>query len=194
MPRKTRQESPTGIYHWITRGYLKRDIFYRKDDFEKFVALLKEYKQTYCLKIYHLCLMHNHVHLLVQAPSKGALSRFSHFVKRRYAYYYSKSYAHAGPSFEKRIIAVPVDSESYLLECGRYIERNPVRAGLAKNPADYPYSSYGWYIGLSSLEILTASPAFIGLSDDSQVRIRQYERYVSDSRPQEEFARALVPF
>ena len=192
MPRKTRQESPTGVYHWITRGYLKKDVFRAKDDFGKFLELLKEYQPVYSIGIYHYCLMHNHAHLLVKAPSKEALSRFSHFVKRRYAYYYSKSYAHAGPSFEKRFIAIPVDCEAYLLECGRYIERNPVRAGLVKHPLDYPYSSFTWYMGETPSSVLIASPAFLALADEPIERTKQYEQYVIELRPQEEFAKPLL--
>ncbi len=192
MPRKNRQESPTGIYHWISRGYLKKNIFRHKDDFQKFLELIKEYKETHSITIYHYCLMHNHAHLLVHAKSKADLSLFSHFVKRRYAYYYSKTYLHAGPSFEKRFIGIPVTDETYLLECGRYIERNPIRAGLVKNPGDYFYSSHSWYISQFGSDILTTSPAVSALSENQEGRIQLYERYVTEVRPQEEFAPPLL--
>ena len=191
MPRKTRQESPTGIYHWITRGYLKRDIFRLRDDFLKFLELIDEYKAVYSIDVYHYCLMHNHAHLLVRAPYSAALSGFSHFVKRRYAYYYSKSYLHAGPSFEKRFIAIPVESEAYLLECGRYIERNPVRAGLVKNPGDYPYSSLSWYAGTIVSKILTPSPMVLALADGADDRVQKFIDYVTTFRPQDEFAKPI---
>ena len=188
MPRKTRQESPTGIYHWISRGYLKRDIFRSKADFDKFLDLVREHKSQYHIAVYHYCLMNNHVHFLIRAPSTDLLSVFSHFIKRRYAYYFSKTYDHAGPTFEKRFNAILIDDERHLLECGRYIERNPVRAGMVKHPVDYAYSSCKFYLQSAINDILTPSPAFVALSEDEDAKRRLYEEYITAVRPQEEFA------
>ena len=188
MPRKTRQESPTGIYHWMSRGYLKRDIFRSRPDFDKFLGLVQEYSPKHQIAVYHYCLMNNHLHFLVKAPTIKDLTLFSHFVKRRYAYYYSKTYRHAGATFEKRFNAIPVTDERYLLECGRYIERNPVRAGIVKHPADYAYSSSRYYLRGELSCILSPSPAYLAISEDPDTRRALYEQYVTETRPQEEYA------
>ena len=193
MPRKKRTESPVGIYHWINRGYLKQNIFHSRSDFEVFLSLVSEYKDAHGVVIYHYCLLNNHVHFLIQAPTVSELSVFSHFVKRRYAYYFSKTYHHAGPTFEKRFVAIPIDGESYLLECARYIERNPLRAGLAKHPADYEFSSASYYLNRKQSLFLTLSPAFLGLSDDPYERTKAYEDYIAQVRPQEEYASKALP-
>ncbi len=188
MPRKRRAPSPTGIYHWINRGYLKKNIFRFKDDFEAFLSLVHEYKDLYRIKIYHYCLLHNHMHFLLHAPAIDNLSGFSHYVKRRYAYHFSKTHKHAGPTFEKRFGAFPITDDRYLLECGRYIERNPLRAGLVKNPSDYEFSSASWYIRGRASGILTASPAYLALSDNLDERTRIFNDYICQARPEEEYA------
>lgn len=88
MPRKKREASPTGIYHWIVRGMNKKQLFHHAADYSIFESFIKEYQSQYHLKIYHYCYMTNHVHMLIDAPSLEDLSSFSHYVQRRYAYYY----------------------------------------------------------------------------------------------------------
>ena len=92
MPRKKREESPTGVYHWIARGMNKKDLFHRQGDYERFRELILEYKTAFSIAIYHYCFMTNHVHLLVQSEDLQSLSLFSHYVQRRYAYYYCGKY------------------------------------------------------------------------------------------------------
>src|SRR3989339_1345623 len=134
MPRKKREESPTGVYHWIVRGMNKRKIFHHGEDIVQFFSLMKEYQKENGILIYHYCLMTNHVHMLVWAGKMELLSRFSHYVQRRYAYYYCKKYKWTGSVFQRGYKSFVIDRDEYLLECGRYIERNPVRAKMVKAP------------------------------------------------------------
>jgi putative transposase len=127
MPRKRREESQAGVYHWIVRGMNKKDLFHDERDFRRFRELLAEYKKTYSVLIFHYCLMTNHVHLLIRADGLKALSEFSHFTQRRYAYYYCKRYRWTGSVFQRGFKSLVVDRDEYLLECGRYIERNPLK-------------------------------------------------------------------
>ena len=114
MPRKNRVESPTGIYHWINRGILKKDLFHKDSDYLFFLKLLREYKSVYGIHIYHYCLMTNHIHLLMAASSSYELSKFSQAVQRRYAYYYSKTYRWVGGIFQGRYRSFPIDKDTYL--------------------------------------------------------------------------------
>ena len=84
--------------------------------------------------------------------------------------------------------SIPVGVDTYLLECARYIERNPVRAGLVKVPQDYPYSSFLFYAKGKKDKLLAHSPAYLQLSTEPQERQRLYVEYVNAIRPQEEFA------
>ena len=83
MPRKRRLQSPTGVYHWITRGINKKELFHHPKDYDHFKNLLAEYKQPYEILVYHYCLMRNHVHMLIYSPSVEATARFSQYVHRR---------------------------------------------------------------------------------------------------------------
>ena len=86
--------------------------------------------------------MTNHVHLLVTPSTRNSLGRFMQSVGRRYVPYYNWSQSRVGGLFQGRFRANPIDTDQYLFSCYRYIERNPVRAGIVRRPADYPWSSY----------------------------------------------------
>ncbi|MBI2095121.1 MAG: hypothetical protein HYT89_03020 [Candidatus Omnitrophica bacterium] len=128
--------------------------------------------------------------MLIKSPGLHELGLFSHFIKRKYAYYHSKTAKNQGASFERMYKSLPVEDDAYLLECGRYIERNPVRANLSDHPAHYDHSSYSFYALGQENDILTPSPGYLALSDDVQSRKRLYEEYVTVFRPQDEYAKA----
>ena len=129
MGRKRREASPTGFYHWIVRGMNKKCLFHDDDDYFRFQDLILEYRDTCQIKIYHYCFMTNHIHMLLKAETLEELARFSHYVQRRYAYYYCGKYQWNGSVFRQGYKSLVIDRDEYLLECGRYIERNPVKAG-----------------------------------------------------------------
>ena len=186
MPRKNREESPTGIYHWIVRGMNKKVLFHDSEDYKRFKDLLIEYKQAYFIIIYHYCLMTNHVHLLVNTDKLERLSKFSQYVQRRYAYYYCSKYKWTGSVFQRGYRSLVIDREEYLLECGRYIERNPLKAKLVRVLEEYAYTSYRYYAVGERDELITTSPAYIALSEAINKRYGIYSDYVKESRIQEE--------
>ena len=145
MPRKKRQESATGVYHWIVRGMNRKPLFHRREDIERFKELLCEYKKTFEVDFYHYCFMTNHLHLLLRTGTLKQLSAFSHYVQRRYAYYYCGKYKWTGSVFQRSYKSFPIDRDEYLIECGRYIERNPLKAKIVKQIEDYEYSSFRYY-------------------------------------------------
>ena len=114
------------------------------------------------------------------------MARFSQMVQRKYAYHYCGTYKWCGSVFQRGYKSLAIDKETYLLECGRYIERNPLKAYLAKSPSDYLYSSYNHYANGLEDDLLTPSPAYQGLHDDISVRRNLYAEYVSSDRIQEE--------
>src|SRR3989338_8058277 len=120
MPRRKRQLSKTGFYHWINRGINHKKIFHREKDFKKFLSLIADHKDELGIKLYHYCLMSNHVHLLLYAEDTQKLAKFSHFIQRRYTYYYCKNYKWRGQLFRRVYRSLGVDKDTYLLECGRY--------------------------------------------------------------------------
>ena len=194
MPRKRREESTTGIYHWIVRGMNKKHLFHHGKDFQRFRELILEYKIIYSILVYHYCFMTNHVHMLIQTARLNQLAKFSHYVQRRYAYYYCGKYKWTGSVFQRGYRSIVIERDEYLLECGRYIERNPIKAKLAKAAGDYIYSSFDYYAKGNPDELLDVSPAYLGLSPDLTERKRIYADYVNQTRIQEEMAeKGLLP-
>jgi putative transposase len=193
MPRTKRRVSPTGIYHWIVRGLNRKQLFHQKNDYEHFEVLLREYIGKFGITVYHYCYMSNHVHLLIKANDLKDLAGFSHYVQRRYAYYYCKEHQWNGGVFQRRYRSHGIEEESYLLECGRYIERNPLKAKVVKRPEQYGYSSYHYYARGQSSPLITPSPAYLALSQDAKQRKALYVRYITETRIQEEMAeRGLI--
>lgn len=186
MPRKRREASPTGIYHWIVRGMNKRRLFHEREDYGCFFDLVYEYAREEGIEVYHYCLMTNHAHFLLKTMELKHLSRFAHYVQRRYAYSYCKKYKKCGSVFQRGYRSFCVDKDSYLLECGRYIERNPVRAKIVGHPGDYLYTSYRFYAQGEKNDLLTASPAYLGLSPLPVKRESMYDDYVCRVRIQDE--------
>jgi putative transposase len=182
MPRKPRQSSFSGYYHFINRGVNKKKIFHRDEDFSFYKGLLKEYKEKFSVQIIHYCLMSNHTHMVVRCDEIGSLSRFAHFLQRRYAYYYCKAYRWAEQVFRSRYMSIPIESDAYLLECGRYIERNPLDAGLVQGPDDYKQSSYAFYAHGAPDELVTEAPLYEDLGKSPQERRLVYRFHVLHNR------------
>ena len=147
MPRKRRQPSPTGIYHWIVRGMNRKKIFHSTPDYECFLSLIREHKSTHEVLVYHYCLMTNHVHLLLQAPNLERLAQFSQVLQRRYAYYYCKVYQWQGSVFQRGYKSFPIDKESYLLECAR----SPEYLALSDDPKTRQ-ELYGDYVSTTRVQ------------------------------------------
>lgn len=185
MPRRNRTESKTGFYHFINRGVNKKTLFHKKNDYEAYLKLIEEYSIKLGIKIYHYCLMSNHSHILLNAESHDSLSKFAHFIQRRYAYYYCKTYHWSEQVFRKRFISIPIERDEYLLECGRYIERNPLSANLVKDPKNYPYSSYSFYGDKKEDLLITQNPLYDTMGKDPMERMAAYRFYVCHQREQE---------
>ena len=145
MPRKPRELVDEAVYHLFNRGNNRRDLFQEREDFQAFLQELLKAKTKYQVFLYHYCLMTNHYHLLLQIPRGDDLPRLMHQVQLGYARYFKKKYGFIGHLFQERFRSPRIPEESYYLQCGRYIERNPVKAGLVQRAWDYPYSSAAFY-------------------------------------------------
>jgi putative transposase len=139
LPRYTAQGL---VQHIVQRGNNRVATFATSVDYQFF----RECLQTACAK--HGCQIHayafmtNHVHLLMTPSSEDGIGKVMQSVGRRYVQYFNRTYRRTGTLWEGRYRATLIDSEQYLLACYRYVELNPVRAGLVARPEDYPWSSY----------------------------------------------------
>lgn len=143
MPRKARVLVPNCPHHVVQRGHNRKTVFLADEDYQYYLQNLREWKAELGIKLYAWCLMTNHIHLIVE-PGKEAMD-ISTLMKRvngRQSAYVNKLEARSGALWEGRYKASPIQQDSYLLACCRYIELNPVKAGMVANAADYPWSSY----------------------------------------------------
>lgn len=142
MPRRPRLYLPDQPQHVVVRGHNRDPVFARHEDFRFLYQCLREVAEKHSLAVHAWVFMHNHVHLLVTPRDEQSLPRTMQSLGRRYAQYFNSSYNRSGSLWEGRYKSSLVDTDNYLLACYRYIELNPVRAGVAPRPEDYPYSSY----------------------------------------------------
>ena len=146
MPRQARAVSESGIYHVMLRGVNRQPIFVDGEDNERFLEILRAYKQVCGYELYAYCLMGNHVHLLMKVGGED-LSKVFKRIGCSYSYWFNRKYERTGHVFQDRYRSKPVTDDGYLLAATRYIHQNPLKAGLCDELADYPYSSYRDYIG-----------------------------------------------
>lgn len=184
MGRKPRIWSESGFYHVIARGNNRQRVFREEEDHSFYLRLCAAALAAYDTHLHHYCLMPNHVHLLLRASTPEKLVRFMHQVQRRYGFHMRRKYRLFGHLWQGRYHSFPVESESYLLEAGRYIERNPLQSGMVTDLADHPWSSYRWYAFGKPGEItLTPSPGYLDMGTIPSARQEAYRLYVSTNRP-----------
>jgi putative transposase len=128
--------------HIVQRGNNRNVCFFAKDDYLVYKEALAKGLKRYGGFLHAYCLMTNHVHLLITPADTDSISRVIQHVGRQYVKYVNKRYRRSGTLWEGRHKGSLVDAENYLLACYRYIEMNPVAAGIASRPDDYPWSSY----------------------------------------------------
>lgn len=142
MARSPRLSLSFYPHHVIQRGNNRQPIFLASRDYEVFLDCLREAKRKCHARLYAYVLMTNHVHLLVEPDHEGDVGRFRQSVGRRYVRYINDVHARTGTLWEGRFKSAIVSRDEYLLACSRYIELNPVRAGMVRHPRDYRWSSY----------------------------------------------------
>jgi putative transposase len=183
MPRTARHLADKGFYHVVTRGIDRRKLFRSHRDYNYLLEVLEKYSVKFQVAIVHYCLMSNHLHLLIFSERAGDLPRFMQGVLQTYAAYFRKKFGSVGFVFQNRYKSRFINKDSYLLECGRYIERNPLRAKITDNPLNYPWSSYSYYAeGKPNSLIKLINPLFLGLAEIEKERQRVYSKYVLEER------------
>ncbi|MBI4115402.1 MAG: transposase [Candidatus Omnitrophica bacterium] len=178
MPRKPRELLDEGYYHLIARGNNRLFIFSIPGGFEVFKTLLLESKRKYPWKLSHYCLMVNHIHLLGQITKGKNLPKLMQYLLFEYSRWYRKQTGYTGHLWQGRYKSPLIEKESYFLECGRYIERNPVRAKIVKQAEDYSYSSYRYYAFGESNPLVDEDPYYEDLGHDPASRQKAYREFV----------------
>jgi putative transposase len=163
MARLPRITVPAYPHHIIQRGNNRVATFFAVDDYHFYLECLGQAKIKCQCRIYAYVLMTNHVHLLVEPAEDGDLGRFMQSVGRRYVRYVNETYGCTGTLWEGRFKSAAVSRDEYLIACSRYIEFNPVRAGIVAHPKDYRWSSYHRRVLGSTDRLLDEDPWYKGL-------------------------------
>jgi len=174
MPRLPRIDLPGYPQHLVARGNNRSDFFFKDKDRRVFLRYLREAASDADCDIHAFVLMTNHVHLLATGSAQGAISRMMQAVGRRYARYINRIYGRTGTLFEGRFKSSLVDAQRYFLACMRYIELNPVRAGIVSHPSEYPWSSFRQNASGAPVGLLKPHSEYMQLAEHSAARARAY--------------------
>lgn len=187
MPRQPRELVDGGLYHVFNRGNDRRLLFAHPDDYRYFLNHLGWQASEHALALYHYCLMPNHFHLLVRVQHAGDLPSLMHHVQLAYARYFKKSRDFVGHVFQERFRSPRIADESYYLQCGRYIERNPVKAGMVQTAAEYPFSSASFYALGRQDRLVTANLLYQQMGSTAEERQTRYAEFVALDEPYGDF-------
>jgi REP-associated tyrosine transposase len=171
LPRLTISGYP---HHIIQRGNNRQPIFAGSADYEALLAMLEENARQTGVAIHAYVLMSNHFHLLATPETVEAIPRMMQSVGRRYVRYFNQRQGRTGTLWEGRYKSTLIQTERYLLACMVYIDLNPVRAGLVSDPAEYPWSSHGHYVGRRHDRLITPHALYWALGNTPFARDAAY--------------------
>jgi putative transposase len=179
MPRRPRNTAAWLARHVVQRGNNKVPTFSEFQDYHLFLQYVREcLARSECL-LHAYVLMTNHFHLMITPTADCGISRFMQLLGAKYVRYYNERHGRTGTLWQGRYKAAVVNSDAYILSCMRYIELNPVRAGMVAHARDYRWSSYRANAGERRDDILTPHSMYDELSPDLFDRGRQYARWVA---------------
>lgn len=180
MSRQPRLLLSKSYYHIMTRGNNRNIVFKSSGDYLYYLKLLRKFKLELDFDLYHYCLMPNHVHLLVQTKKSKDFSLFMKKINLAYFHHYRQEYGWIGHFWQDRFKSQPVGKDNYFIQCGKYIELNPVRKGLVEKPENWRFSSYNFYANGAKNDLLTEDFLFDGLGGNDVERRGKYEKIIID--------------
>jgi len=174
MARQPRLCPPGMPQHVIQRGNNRISCFVDDQDRAVFANWLNLYSKRFAVAIHAWVFMTNHVHLLMTPAGTNGVSATMQALGRRYVRYFNRRHGRTGTLWEGRFRSCLVESETYLLRCYRYIELNPVRAGMVTTPSQYAWSSYACNALGNVSELCTPHPEYLQLHCEPEQRLAAY--------------------
>ncbi len=174
MARLPRLFVPGCSHHVIQRGNNRAACFFDARDYAFYLSELRASAEHFGVAIHAFVLMTNHVHLLVTPDSAESCGKMMQSLGRKYVGYINRVYQRSGTLWEGRYKSTLVDSDRYSLVVSRYIEMNPVRAGLVRAPDEYPWSSYQANALGKPIKLVTPHEVYLGLGSTPQERLNAY--------------------
>lgn len=174
MPRRARLSIPGIPWHLIQRGNNRSVCFYAEEDYQFYLHFLEEFATRFGCAIHAYVLMTSHVHLLLTPQRADSVSMMMKHLGQRYVQYINRTYRRSGTLWEGRFRSCLTQTEDYVLACYRYIELNPVRAGMVMKPQDYRWSSYHANALGKANRLITLHDEYSRLGQDDASRREAY--------------------
>lgn len=193
MPRRPRIILPNVPVHVIQRGNNRQACFLEEKDYSAYLSWLDQYARESDCVIHAYVLMTNHVHLLLTPRTSTAAGDLMKRLGQRYVQYVNRTYGRSGTLWEGRFRSCLTREDDYVLACYRYIELNPVRAGIVDHPGEYRWSSYRFNAEGEFSKPLTVHPIYSALGPDEESRRAAYRelfRYQLDPGTVDEIRQA----
>lgn len=180
MSRSARIVIPNFPYHITQRGNYRQDIFQDDEDRLRYLSWIDEYSKKYDLSVFAYSLMDNHVHFIAIPQKEESLAKVFSIVHMRYSQYFNKKRKTSGHLWQGRFYSCVLD-EPYLMTAIRYVEKNPVRAGIVKKAYQWKWSSAAAHIGKTRGEIYLED-----ITNLMDVPIESWEQYLDCDENEEE--------
>jgi putative transposase len=172
--------------HVLNRGNNRCDIFRADRDYAFFLLALRVAALRYQVEIHSYALMTNHFHLVVTPRQATAVSMAMQVAGSKYVGYFNRRYARTGTLFVGPFKSMFIESETYWFTCMRYVEMNPVRAGIVADPADYRWSSYrANALGIAD-ELLVPHSLYMALGESAASRQRSWREMSREALPSDQ--------
>ena len=183
MPRPVRLVLPGQVHHVIQRGNNRQPIFFEDRDRRLFLTMLGDALAAHRCALHAYVLMTNHVHLLITPEGEAGIASVMQSVGRRYVAHINRTHQRTGTLWEGRFRSTIVDSEAWVMACYRYIEANPIRAGMVTAPEDHPWSSHGRNAHGRPDPLVEEQDCYTALGDTAADRQAAYRAHFEDLAP-----------
>ena len=188
MARQPRYAVPGWPQHVIQRGNNRTPIFASDADYESYHAWLRRACDRYACRVHAYVLMGNHVHLLITPSTASGIASVMQSVGRQYVRRFNSTYRRTGTLWEGRYRATVVDTRRYLFTCYRYIELNPVRAGVVRAPQAYRWSSHHANALGATDPVVVPHEEYLALGSDAMTRQAAYQALFAVDLPEQELS------
>jgi len=174
--------------HLIQRGNNRNNCFLSDSDKATYMRYLREASDKFRVAIHAWVLMSNHVHMLVTPQQSEGASNLMHYIGSQYVRFFNRKYSRTGTLWEGRFKSSLVQEDTYFLTCQRYIELNPVRAGMVSHPAEYHWSSYRSNAFGTNSSVRQPHQLYLALGNSESIRLEAYRSLFLESIPADQIS------
>ena len=184
MPRTARIVLSNAPHHVFQRGHDKQPVFFEEDDYEFYLSILRKWTTEFGVKVYGYCLMTNHVHFVLDPGSDvQSLAKTMKRVSGKHTRRINRLHDRTGTLWESRFKSSPIQTDNYLLACCRYIDMNPVSAGMVRHAGEYRWSSFRQKTSNSASTWINLDDCYIALGKTANQRRQTYAKFVTEGAP-----------